>query len=428
MFTFFTEVTRNDVVDRHGRWVGRPYDFTAKLDAVYPPVTSLVIARGLFKKSYYVIPWKNVHQTKGGYQLKVALESLEPVKSYHSPDEITLRTGVLDQQVVDTFNRKVVRVNDLHFLRVNDDLRLAHVDIGLRGLIRRLGCERFIDGFVRIFHKHADYITKEGFISWKYIQPLSIERATGTIQLSVDIDQLREIPPSDISTMLMELDPYQRAALIKTMDVKSQVDIVTELELKWQKDLIEEFDTQTAVALVENMPADEATDLIMELGKRDAKRIMGQISTKKAREITELMEHEADSAGGLMTTEFISLSEGMTVGEAIDHIRTVEIKKVETIYNAFIVDEEERLVGSVSFRELLLEPLDEEIGEVMQTKPPAINVEDSVKEVAFLMDKHNLYTLPAVDDDGILEGIITVDDVLHVAVEEAWGKPTGMYT
>jgi magnesium transporter len=427
MFTFFTEVIRKDVVDRHGRWVGRPYDFTARLDAVYPPVTSLVIAKGLFKKSYYVIPWKDVHQTSDGYQLKVALESLKPVKAYHTPDEITLRTGVLDQQVVDTFNRKVVRVNDLHFLRVNDDLRMAHVDIGLRGLVRRLGWEGFVDGIVRMFHKHADYITKEGFISWKYIQPLSIERATGTIQLTVDMEQLREIPPSDISTMLMELDPYQRAALIKTMDVKSQVDIVTELELKWQKDLIEEFDTPTAVALIERMPADEATDLITELGKRDANRIMGQISTKKSREIAELMEHESDSAGGLMTTEFISLSEGMTVGEAIDHIRTVEIKKVETIYNAFIVDEEERLVGSVSFRELLLEPLEEKIGEVMQTKPPAINVEDSVKDVAFLMDKYNLYTLPAVDDDGILEGIITVDDVLHVAVEEAWGKPSGMY-
>ncbi len=424
MFTFYTELVRKDVVDRRGRWVGHPYDFAASLEEAYPRVTALVVSRGLFRKAYYVIPWKDLHQTEKGFQLKVPIESLEPVARYRDPDQATLRYDVLDQQVVDTYNRKVVRVNDLHFLRVDDDLRLAHVDIGLRGLVRRLGWERWVDGLVRLFHAHARYITNENFISWKYIQPLSIKRATGTIQLSVEMEQLKQIPPSDISTMLMELDPYQRAALIKTLDVQSQVDIVTELELKWQKDLIEELDMQTAVRLLERMPADEATDLLAELSKRDANRLLAQLSTKKAREIAELMEHEADSAGGLMTTEFIALDEGMTVGEAIDHIRTVEIEKAETIYKAFVLDEEGKLIGAVTFRQLLLDPMDSRIGEVMQQKPPSVHVEDSVEEVAQTMDKYNLYALPVVDDEGELEGIITVDDVLHVAVEEAWGRPT----
>ena len=426
MFTFFTEVIKKDVVDRHGRLVGHPFDFTAHLGEVYPRITSLIIARGVFRKIYYEIPWADVHPVAEGYQLKVPLESLTPLKSYRAPDKVTLRTSILDQQVVDTYNRKVVRVNDLHFLQVDGDLRIAHVDVGLRGLVRRFGWQRTIDGLVRLFHRHASYLTKEGFISWKYVQPLSIQAATGTIQLTVDMERLRQIPPSDISTMLMELDPYQRAALIKTMDIQSQVDIITELELKWQRDLIEELDTQSAVALFDKMPADEATDLLAVLSKRDSNRILGMISTKKAREIAELMEHESDSAGGLMTTEFISLSEGMTVGEAIDHIRSVEIKKVETINNAYVVDEEGKLKGAVSFRKLLLEPLEAKIGDMMQTKPPAINVEDSVKDVAYAMDKYNLFILPAVDDDGILEGIITVDDVLHVAVEEAWGKRSGL--
>ena len=426
MFTFYTEVIKKDVVDRHGRWVGRPYDFTAHLEEAYPRINTLIVARGVFRKVYYIIPWKDVHHTAETFQLKVPLESLTPLKSYRTPDRITLRSDILDQQVVDTFNRKVVRVNDLHLLRVDDDLRIAHVDVGIRGLVRRFGWERRIDGLVRFFHRHADYLTRERFISWKYVQPLSIQTATGKIQLTVDVERLRQIPPSDISTMLMELDSYHRAALVKTMDIQSQVDAITELELKWQKDLIEELDTQSAVALFDRMPADEATDLLAELSKRDANRIMGMISTKKAREIAELMEHESDSAGGLMTTEFIALDQGMTVGQAIDHIRSVEIKKVETINNAYVVDEESRLIGSVSFRRLLLEPLEAKIGDVMQTKPPAINVEDSVKDVAYAMDKYNLFILPAVDDSGVLEGIITVDDVLHVAVEEAWGKRSGL--
>ena len=284
MFIYFTEIVQRDVVDRHGRWIGRPYDFTARLDEVYPRVTSLIVAKGLLRKRYYVIPWKDVHQTGERLTLKVPLESLKLVDSYRNGDS-TLRTSVLDQQVVDTFNRKLVRVNDLHFLRVDDDLRVAHVDIGLRGLVRRLGWERAVDLGVRVFNRHARYLNEEGLISWKYVQPLSIHSTTGKIQLTVEMEKLKEIPPSDISSMLMELDPYQRAALIRTLDVQSQVDIITELELKWQKDLVEELDAQTAVRLFERMPADEATDLLSVLGKRDAERILATLSPKKAREL-----------------------------------------------------------------------------------------------------------------------------------------------
>ncbi|MFA4874159.1 MAG: CBS domain-containing protein [bacterium] len=426
MFTFFTEIVRRDVLDRHGRWVGRPYDFTARLDEVYPRITSLVIAKGLLKKRYYVIPWKDIHQTGSQFHLKVPIESLQFVDKYRAPDLATLRRSVLDQQVVDTFNRKLVRVNDLHFLRVDDDLRLAHVDIGFRGLVRRLGWQRLVDGLVHIVNRHARYLNDEGLVSWKYVQPLSIQSTTGQIQLTVDMERLRQIPPSDISSMLMEIDPYQRAALIRTLDVQSQVDIITELELKWQKDIIDELDPQTIVKLFERMPADEATDLIATLPKREQERILGMLSHKKARELAELLTHESDSAGGLMTTEYISLRGSMTVGQAIDHIRSVEISKAETIHTAFVVDEAGKLVGSVSFRKLLLESLDVRIEDVMQTKPPSVNVKESVRDVAYEMDKYNLFTIPAVDDDGVIEGIITIDDVLHRTVEEAWGKRTGL--
>jgi len=426
MFTFFTEIVKRDVVDRRGRYIGHPYDFTASFDESYPRITSLIIARGTIKKIFYRVPWKDVYMGRERFQIKVPLDQLGPSNVYEEKKHATLRRGILDQQVVDTFNRKIVRVNDLHFLCVDNDLRLAHVDIGFRGLVRRLGWEKFIDGFIGFFGRHADYLTNESLISWKYVQPLSIQESTGTIKLSVEIDQLKEIPPSDVSSMLMEIDPYQRAALFKTLDVQSQVDIITELELKWQKDLVEELDKKTAAELFERMPADEATDLIQALPKRDAESILSMLSTKKAREITELMEHESDSAGGLMTTEFISLRENMTVNEAIDLIKNVEIGKAETIYTSYVLDEVGRLVGSVTYRSLLMEPVEEKIGEVMQTKPPSVGVEDSVKEVAFEMDKYNLFAMPVVGEEDELEGIITIDDVLHVAVEAAWGKRGGL--
>lgn len=427
MFIFFTDIIRKDVVDRHGRYVGHPCDFISELQEPYPRVTHLVVSRGIIRKTYYIVPWKDVHQTQTRFSLKVPVETLEKKSKYRLPDQTTLRTAVLDQQVVDTFNRKVVRVNDIHFLRVDDDLRLAHVDIGVRGLVRRLGFEKIADAIVRTIHKHSRYLTDEGLISWKYVQPLSIQQATGKIQLTVDAGQLKQIPPPDISSMLMELDPYQRAALIRSLDVQSQVDIITELELRWQKDIVEDLDPRALAMLFERMPADEATDLLSSFSKRDATRMLQMLTPKKAREISELMTHESDSAGGLMTTEFVTLREAMSVGDAIEAIRCAEIqKKAETIHNAFVVDEEHKLIGTVSFRQLLLDSLDAKVCETMQKKPPFVRVDDSVRDVAYLMDKYNLFALPVVDDKGEMEGIITVDDVLHLAVEEAWGKRTGL--
>ncbi len=422
MFVFFTELVKKDVVDRHGRWLGYPYDFFARLDEAYPTVTSLVIASGHLRKKFISVPWNQLSIYDDRIQLKVPLETLTVLRQYREPMQATLRTSVLDQQVVDTFNRKVVRVNDLHFLRVDGGLRLVHVDVGARGLVRRLGWQRLMDFMVRTVNRHARYLTKEGFISWKYIQPIDIQPTTGALRLSVEQEELKKIPPPDVSEMLMELDPQHRVALFRTMDVERQVDILTELDLKWQKALIEDLDTRTAVNLFERMPADEATDLLGALSRREADRILGMLSNQKARALSELLEHESDSAGGLMTTEFITLRPEMTVSDAIEHIKRIELRKAETIYYAYVVDENERLVGSVSFRRLLLEPLDTSIGEIMLTKPPSVHVQASVKEVAFLLDKYNFFALPAVDDEGKIEGIITIDDVLSIVVDDAYGK------
>ena len=421
MFTFYTEVIKQDVVDRHGRWIGRPFDFIAKLDEAYPRLTSLIIAKGILRRKYYVIPWSELHHAGGQFQLKIPLENLSTQSSYREGAEVTIRKNILDQQVVDTYNRKVVRVNDIHLLEVDNDLRIAHVDVGIRGLVRRLKWERIIDTVVRLIHKHARYLTAEKFISWKYVQPLSIQPLTGKIQLNVGQDQLKAIPPPDLSEMLMELDTYQRAALFKTLDPQSQIDILTELDMKWQRDLIDELDPRTTAELLERMPADEATDLLGSMPIRETDRFLSMLSPKKARELTELLKHEARSAGGLMTKEFIALKEEMTVGDALEHIRKTELKKAETIHNGYIIDDDSKLIGMISLRKLLIEPPEAKIADVMLKKPPALNVRAPLKDVAGLMAKYNLFAMPVVNVEGALEGIITIDDVLAVVVDEMWG-------
>ncbi len=422
MFIFFTELTKQDVLDRHGRWLGRPFDFTVGLEEAYPRLTELVIVTGLFRRRYYVIPWNKIHHSGGQFQLKVSIDTLTQVSSYVAESGITLRKKILDQQVVDTFNRRVVRVNDVHLLQVDNSLRIAHVDIGVRGLVRRLNWERFVDAVVRFLNRHSRYLLAEKFIPWKYIQPLSIQPLTGKIHLNVDHAKLRSIPPPDLSEMLMELDTYHRAALFKSLDPQSQIDILTELELKWQADLVEELDPKTTVDLLEKMPADEATDLLGALPRKDSERFLEMLPPKKSRELIELLKHEVHSAGGLMTKEFVDLKEDIKVGDALDDIFKVKLKKAETIYNSYIVDDDFKLIGIVSLRQLLNADRNMKLSEIMLTKPPCLNIGDSLKDVATMLAKYNYFAAPVIDDEGTLKGIITVDDVLAVIIEEAWGR------
>jgi len=426
MFTFFTEAIQKGVVDKNGRWIGYPCDFlVGSLGEPYPAVSALVISKGVFPKHFAIIPWSQVQRTNEQFHIKLEFGALEFKNDISDESATSIKKHILDQQVVDTFNRKVVRVNDVHFLKVDNYLRIAHVDIGLRGMVRRLGWQTFIDSIVGLLNPHALYLKKEGFLAWKYVQPLSITPDKGTIQLNVSHAQIKSIPPPDLSEMLKEIDPYQRAALFRTLDIETQVEIVTEMEAKLAKELVHALDGRTCAALFERMPSDEGTDLLGRLSRRDKDRILTHLSSKKAKRLSSLLSHKSNSAGGLMAAEFITLSDEMTVADAIEHIKE-KGASTETIYYAYVVNADNKLEGVVTFKQLLIEPLDKKISDIMQTKPVCVHVSDGAKEVAYLLDKYNLLGMPVIDDKGILVGIITIDDVLSLVISETWGKKTGL--
>ena len=426
MFVFFTEAVRKGIIDKNGQWIGRPYDFLiAPLGEAYPRLSAIVLAKGRIFKRYAVIPWEQVQRTNEQFHIKVGKEALSFRPVYFSEPATTVRKHILDQQVVDTYNRKVVRVNDVHFLKVDNDLRIAHVDIGLRGMVRRLGWQMLLDSIISFFDPHASYLTHESFLAWKYVQPLSVHPDNGTIQLNVSQAQIKSIPPPDLSEMLLELDPYQRAALFCSLDIDTQVGIITEMDIKLQKELIHELDAKTCGALFERMPSDEAADLLGELPRRDADRLLTHVGTKKSKKLSTLLSHKSRSAGGLMTTEFITLLDAMTVGEAIEHIKQLQMT-AETIYYAYVVDTENHLEGVVTFKHLLLESNDRKVIDIMLTKPAFVHVDDSAKEVAYIIDKYNLIAIPVIDRNKVIQGIITIDDILSLVISETWGKKTGL--
>jgi magnesium transporter len=420
MFVFFSLLLNKKVFDANNRKVGVVYDISFQLSDQFPRALSLIVSTGHFSRKYADVTWGSVEAINEVAKLAIPTEKVSFTPDFGSY-EFTLRRDLLDQQVVDTFNRKVVRVNDVHLLRVDRELRVAHVDIGVRGLVRRLGWEKTVDAVIRLAAPRAPYLSKEYFIGWKYIQPLAVHPVKGTVRLSVAYKDLAQIPSADLGEIMIDLGSAERSALFKSLDLRTQARTFEGVSLDIQESLLEELEAKDAVSVLELLPPDMAADILEKMPVRLAQQLLGLMETTRAKKLSMLLSYSSESAGGLMTTEFISLPHTITVAEAIARIKEMTIK-TETIYYAYVVDENQKLVGSVSLKDLLVAQSEQSIADVMFRKPISVHADDSVRSVAFKLDKYNMFVIPVINADGVLQGIITIDDILSKVISIAWKR------
>lgn len=424
MFLHFSDILEKDIRDCEDKFVGNVWDMSVSSKDIYPRVDWLIIKKGFMKPEYAVIQWADVLQIKDDIMLKVPLSSLA-----FSPEvrdfEFLLKRDIMDQQVVDTFNHKVRRVNDLHLLRLEHDLVLAHVDIGMRSLVHRLGWEPMVDFVVGCVDKNARYLTTENLVSWKSVQPVSINPASMTMKLSVGQKQLQSIPAADLGDIIFDLTPAQRMALFRTLDLKTKAKLFENIDLEEQKAMVKELDKKELAQIVGNMSSDEAADLLEGLPQNSVKNLLTLIESNRAKKLSELLGYSSDSAGGLMTTDFVQMQEATSVGDAIEFVKT-QTKEYDTVPYIYVVDEKNRLKGVTSLRRLLFEDPKESILKTTFPKTVYVYLNNSVKEVAYLMDKYKISMIPVIDETKTLHGVVSMDDVLSQVIAIAWRKRGNM--
>lgn len=429
MFTYFSDVLEKDVHDKDGVFLGRVWDVSAKLGETYPKIDELIIERGFFKRTYANVPWAQVaRMDESDIVLAVGSGALsfgpEP-KTY----EFLIRRDMLDQQVVDTYNHKVRRVNDVHLLKVDHDLVIAHVDIGMRGLIRRLGWQGWMDLLVHIMAPKSKYFKDSDLVSWKFVQPVAINPASMTMKLSVPEKQLSSIPAADLGDIIFDLSPAQRMTIFRSLDTKTKAKVFENLEFDEQKAILKELDKKDAAQIVALMSSDDAADLLERLPRGTVKNLMALIETTRAKKLSSLLGYSSDSAGGLMTTELVSLSETMTVAEAIEFIK-IGTKDFEIVPYIYIVDDKSHLKGVTTVRRLLMTDPKEEVSKATFPKTLHVYLDNGVKEVAYMMDKYKMSAIPVIDENKVLHGVISVDDILGQVIAIAWrkrpSKPKGL--
>jgi magnesium transporter len=412
MFVFFSELQGRSVVDSEGRAVGRLDDLETRLGELFPTVTSLVIKKGRRKKPLS-LDWSYVERFDG--EVVVLLPEAEarfaPLEV--GSDDLLLKADLLDKQVVDTFGAKIERVNDIHLLIVNKELRLVHVDFGIRGILRRLGWIRTVDSLIDWLFA---YRFKEKLASWKYVQPL-VRDLKKNLKLNLTLRKLHEIHPSDLADILEELDQANRSSIFKSLDLQTAAETFQEVDPKIQLSLIETTPVERATDILEEMEPDEAKEFLADLPEEKKQTLMRKMEEPYRENVAELLQYEEGTAGSIMTTDFIALPRQATIAQAIDEFKKV-FHPLESIAYIYVTDDEKRLVGVVTLRHLLACDKQATLEHLMNPHLVKVEVEDDLDKVADLFNKYKLLALPVVDKDNIIEGIITLQDIVEDRAQE----------
>jgi len=405
VFLFLSRILGKKIVGAEGKVLGRVYDLTAEFVEPYPVVTGLVFSSAQ-KRNPVFLPWKDVVDL--ARDVSVAINSTRELSTLNlRQGELLLREDLLDKQVVDTDGAKIRRVNDLQFLKTSHGLHLVHVDVGFRGLIRRVG---LIKPFDAILQSLFDYKLPNQLISWKFVQPL---HSLDLLRLNITQNRLGQIHPADLADILEDLDIRQRGAVFKALDVETAAETLEETDPKIQVSLINDLNTAEASDIIEEMSLSEAADLLGDLPKAKAEGILKEMEKEIADDVKELLTHPEREAGGMMTTSYLSFRPSTTVGEALEKFRQ-EAEDIDLVYYVYVTDEEDLLLGVISLRDLILADADKRLEEIMDDRVISVKLDDKDDTIAEHFAKYAVTAIPVVDENDRMQGTILFRNLLDV--------------
>ena len=231
-------------------------------------------------------------------------------------------------------------------------------------------------------------------------------------------DLLQTLYPADIASILSDMPEKRRPAVFRLLPKDLAAETFVEMDSDVKEELIKSFSDTELKAVIDEMYMDDAVDLIEEMPANVVHRILVQADPDTRKQINEILKYKDDSAGSIMTTEFVGLTPEMTAEDAIDEIRNTGVDK-ETINTCYVLDEKYHLLGTVTIRTLILARPEGTCGRLMNGNPITVNTQDDQETAVQTMSKYNFTSLPVVDGEGRMVGIITVDDALDIMQEEA---------
>jgi sporulation protein YlmC with PRC-barrel domain/CBS domain-containing protein len=404
---FFTELMGMPVLDLKGSRIGRVKDAALVPREHASRIDRYLVGGG---DAWLTVRHDQIAEIGRETGIRLGDEQLVP---YHEDDCILrIARDLLDQQIIDVTGRKVVRVNDLT-MEIRQEgghatLHVVEVDVGLRSVVRRL----LQGGMPGRWIRRLQEPIPPNSIRWELCNVVESDPLR-RLRLAISYDRLEELHPADLADIVEELSPAEREAIFETIDSEVAADALSEIEPKMQAAILESLEPEKAADIVEEMAPDEAADALSELQDETSEEILGEMEAEPKTEVQELLEFDEDTAGGMMNTEYVALPEAATVADALVALRANE-DLLEQLNTIFLVDDREKLVAAIPLARLFVAPADSLLKELASDPLIQAPVGESQDRVTEQFDKYNILTLPVVDEDGKLTGVITADDIISV--------------
>lgn len=411
---YLSKLLNQKVWDMYGRVVGNLDDLLVdNTEQSMPPIKALLLKETsgssiLIDADSLVTLWPSITLNR---------RSEDPMIYQPTGHELYLKQRVLDQQIVDTEGKRLVRVNDLQLARKNQIFLLTGVDVGGFGLIRRLGLDTAAKAAAKLFNKKL----KSNVIPWEDVA--SIEH-DDPLRLKVSQDRLVQMEPTDIAAILDDLDHQTSKALLEGFTDEQLADTLEESSSEVQQVVISYLEPERAADILEEMDPDEAADILAELDEGKSEELLSLMEDDDEEDMRTLLRYPENSSGGIMTTEFAWVPAHFDVEQALYHLRTNEdALEDEFMYYVYLLNPEKQLMGVISLRDLVTAPLDTPLSTWFDDDVVIVSPNDPQEKVAYLIAKYNLMAAPVVDPDTQeMLGIVTVDDAIDIVLPTAWKK------
>jgi CBS domain-containing protein len=410
---YFTELDHLPMYGVKGEYLGRLEDL-----CVDPSQNALRVAAYLVKTPRRTIVCVT-HEQMQSLSVRAGQTSVarEDVRCY-APDEglLKVKKDILDQQIIDVNNRKVVRVNDVDFdIQPTDhhaELRIVAVNVGMAAALRRL-----LQG---ILAKHTirrlTSLLSTKTIPWEFVNLIEADPQR-RIKLRLSYDRVAELHPADIADILEGLSRDEQKAVIEGLDEETAAQALSEIPTRMQADLLESISTEKAADIVEEMSPDEAADVLQELPPETSAEVLADMGKEEANEVRELLGFEENTAGALMTTEYVAVNDTSTVAGAVAVLRAFG-GPLEAVHMIHLVGDQDLLTGVVPVGRILFSDSGVALKELAMDTLISVPAHEAATSVVDLFHKYNLVSLPVVDDGGHLIGVVAADDVLEFVINK----------
>ena len=398
---YISELLDNKIYDSSDAAVGRLQDIliTPK-EAAFAPLEYLVIKTKSRETKF--VPYELVANfDRSQISLKNLFNKVALAQLPQSHPFVYLKKEILDRQIVDVAGTRVVRVNDLRISVFENKMCVVGIDPSFRGLLRRLGLE----------WTYLASPFQVNLIDWRQAKLL---QGSMPLQLNTAEDQLGRLHPADLANIVEDLDIKQGSSLLASLDSADAAKVLEEVDPRLQTLLVKYLGPEQSGKILGKMSSDEFVDLLKTLSSQESREFLANVNGGKASNLQKLISYPDNTAGGLMTVDFVSARPSWAVARTVEEIRK-QSDKMRSIVHVYITEDDGSFKGIISVRRLLLARPDALMTDLAKQFPKHSSLKpgDSIEKIIKLMTKYNLYTAAVLDRDKKLAGVVTIDDVMR---------------